>query len=236
MSELNKLSALIDKQCKHRSKVLQSSTRALKRLQTDNDTNKAAIYLANICVELDDKFGVGSTLCLNWMLEHYMVMEFERRIYPRFLEIWEALRNGGYTYKNQYNYFDAEAFYIPHEAKSIIVMGSWWKYGGTKSLVIDDLGCIFNKFYVRKIWKRTRMNCIDNIDRPTLSFYRKFNFVMSHDSHSTVYADCRDNGHVLTYVRGLVNNSKCDSVIWNLNDHIQWFFQVNSLWDQLVNK
>ena len=235
--ELEKLLSIIDKGHEVRRKVLQSSNRALKKLLVDDDTNHAAMYLANICVELDSKFGVGSTLCLDWMLEHYMAIEFERRVYPWFIEIYEALKGNNYIERNKFDYFsDCEAFYIPHESKKIVVMGSWWKYGGTKSLSIDNLdNGLFSKFYVRKIWKRTRRNCINTIDQATLSLYKELDFSMKFNEEHQFYGDCRDNGHVMTYEKRMDNDSKCDKVIWDLNVHTQWFFEVNSLWTQLVS-
>lgn len=218
-----------------REDIMIDSNLALKKLSNGNLLTEPAEYLANICVELDVKYDVGSTLTLDWFLEQYIAMEFERRVYKLFVEAWKILKERNHTYKNQYEYFsDAEAFYIPHETKRIIVMGSWWSYGGSKVLVIDDTETrLFKKFYVRRIWKKTKL-CYDSIEQPTLAYYRKRNFDMGYGKNQCFYGDCRDPGHIMTYDNSFIGHSKCDKVIWDLIGPIRWFFNVNTLWTQLM--
>ena len=235
-AQLAQLRAHLDKRDVNKKRVMASSNRALKMLQADGLLDEPAMYLANICAELDAQYGVGSTLCLDWMLDRYVAMEFERRVHPWFIEIWEALKAGGHTHRNQFEYHaDAEAFYIPHETKRLVVMGSWWKYGGSKVLVIDNTADErhWQKLYVRRIWRRTKLSCGRYMEQPTLSYYRKHDFVMGGDD-GCFYGDSRDRGHIMTYEKLMSQDGNCDKVIWDLQAPIRWFFNVNSLWTQLV--
>lgn len=235
--ELEKALAMMKNRDVRLEKIMKASDRALKKLSSKELLDEPAAYLANICVELDAEYGIGTTLCLDWMLEQYIAMEFERRVHPWFIELWQALVDGKHTQQNQFEYFsDCEAFHIPHESKRIVVMGSWWKYGGTKVIAIDDTdneNSLFSNFYVRTIWKKSRRDCIGTVDHPTLSCYRKRKFEMKYINEPRWYGDCRDPGHIMTY-ENMFGKGKCEKTIWDLKAPLRWFFDVNSLWTQLV--
>ncbi len=224
--ELSKMTKQLDDRQAMEDKIMASSNRTLKRLSHKSLLDEPAKFLANICVELDAEYGVGTTLALDWMLDNYVAMEFERRAYPWFIDIWQALKDGKHTVKNQFDYSDGyEAFYIPHKTMKIVVMGSWWKYSGSKVLVMDNPGHdgYFRKFSVRKIWKRLSQTKW-SVERPTLAHWRKKDFKLK-------YGDCRDPGHIMTYEKmSPAHAGKCDHVIWDLNEPIRWFFDVNILW------
>jgi len=209
-------------------KVMVRSNRELNRLRAGEMLGEPAKYIANICVELDAEYGVGTTLTLDWMLDSYFEMEFDRRVRRLLPEIHAALKAGNYTEKNPDSHFRGLAFYVPHDDKTIFVHGGGdesWRY----LVIFDKLGYV----YVRKIWNRLGRNCIGNVDRPTLAFYRKQNFAPWDASPraSGFYGDCRDEGHVFTtqFLQGVAH------VIWNIGIPMSWFMEVNSTWTEMVN-
>ena len=205
-------------------KVMARSNRELKRLDIEEMLTEPAKYLANICVELDAKYPVGTTLALDWMLDNYFEMEFERRVRPWLPEIYEALKAGGATEKNPVELFKGLAFCVPHEDKMIFVHD--WE-GLSGYLVIMEKPIIAEQHpgnvYVRKIYKKLGRR-YGFLHKLTLAHYRKNDF-------SSEYRDCRDNGHVFTtkFLQG------CDNVIWNVGRPMSWFMAINSVWTALVN-
>lgn len=216
--ELDALTARIAKADVVLEEVMTRSNEELKRLCVDEMLAEPAKYLANICVELDTRYPVGITQTLDWMLDNYFEMEFERRVRGWIAEIHGALKNGNHTGKNSIELFKGHAFYVPHDKKTIFVHDGGdepWQY-----LVIEDeLGSVF----VRKIWKRLGYK-FGFLDQPTLAYYRKEDFV-------PVYGDCRDNGHVFT-IRPLEG---VGYVIWDIGIPMRWFMAMNSTWTELVN-
>lgn len=209
--------------------------RILKKIKTF-DTDTQAQILARICVRLDEEYGTGTHLAIDWTLDHYIGYEFEKNVSPMLEKIWVGLRNSGFTVRNKFEYFkDAEAFYIPHPELKICVFGRTYR-DTPRYLVIDYTHggefVHFRKVYVRNIWDRTRKNCIDHVEQPTLSYYRKLNFQLRGAGHP-IYGDTRDPGHIMTYDVMFDGHGKCDNVLGDPAAPLQWFFECNSLWSQL---
>jgi len=210
--------------------------RLLKKFKTFS-TNTQAQILAKICVHLDEEYGVGTQLTLEWTLDHYMAHEFEKNVSPLLDKIWIGLRNSGFTVRNKFEYHkDAEAFYIPHPEYRVCVFGQTYR-DSVRYLVIDHNtygeGFLrYRKVYVRRIWNRTRKNCIDSVDQPTLNFYRKLKFDLRGAGHP-IYGDGRDPGHIMTYENMFNERGKCDNVLGRPAKPLNWFFECNSLWTQL---
>lgn len=239
--EFKRAEAVMARLSRSRKKWRAESNRTLRRLANKRLHDQAAMFLANICVELDKTFGPGSQLTLEWMLDFYVSMEFERRARPMFIKCWNELRARKHTHKNPFDYSDLDmsAFYIPHPTKRIVVMGSWHKYGRSKALVIDDADERGkDKVIVRRIWPRSKRNDY-YFEQPTLSFYRKLGFKTDGNDEPRTYGDCRDSGHVLTYDRWAFAckvasaGHHCDHVIWNIAEPLHWFSEVGWLWSAL---
>jgi len=213
---------LVSAQILARDKILKGvmirSNRELKRLSDDRLLQEPAKYLANICVELDTKYDVGITLALNWMLDAYFEMEFERRVRKWLTEIYDALKASGATEKNSVELFKGLAFYVPHNEKMIFVH-DWDGSSGYLVVVEKHPGNV----YVRRIWNKLRRQ-YGFLNKLTLAHYRKKDF-------SQHYSDCRDKGHVFTTkMFGGV-----DHVIWDIGTPMSWFMAINSVWTELVN-
>ncbi len=234
---LEEISIRLDKSKNKRKETLNGVPSVIKQLKKDGDTSNQAEFLANICSHFDDIYGSGRQLCLEWMLDFYISIEFEK-IYPWLREVWQFLIDNNHNIRNKLDYFnDSEAFYIDKD-RLICAFGKSWS-NETRYLVMDhkeDYGTFqTHNCYVRKIWKRSRKNCIGRIDRPTLSHYRKINFNLNFNDKAgfTIYGDCRDNGHVLSY-KNYFGNKNCDHVMWDINEPLWFFFEVNTLWTQTV--
>lgn len=232
--ELEKMRRSIDEHSERRHRQLRYARRVKDTIaKTCDDTDIHAEFLASICNELDEPYGLGEHLCLDWLLDHYIAIEFQRVAYPWMLEIWRYLVKHDHSERNKLEYFnDAEAFFVDRE-RMIFVCGKSWQRE-SRYLVIDDNehfgDRLHHKCYVRRIWRRTRLNCIENVDQPTLRHYRDVGFDMGyHDGKFRIYGDCRDYGHVLTY-ENMFGKAKCDKVIWDLNTPLRFFFEVNTLW------
>ena len=224
---LEKLKAQFKKRDAVLDKIMARSDRELKRLSGDELLTEPSEYLANICVELDATYNVGTTLALDWMLNSYFEMEFERRVQPWLSEVYEALKAGGYTEKNPVDQFRGLAYYVPHDEKKIFVHEDSF-------LVIFDTSKIFEGVYVRSIWPRIRRDCIGHVDHPTLAYYRKRNFApWEVKGLPGFYGDCRDRGHVFTFTK--FPRTGVDHVIWDIGRPMRWFMAMNSTWTDLVN-
>ena len=222
--DLAEFMANSDERGERLKKVMTRSNRELKLLDDDRLLDEPAKYLANICVELDAKFDVGITLSLDWMLNQYFEMEFERRVRVWLTEIYDVLKDGGATKKNPVKLFNGFAFYVPHKEKLVFVHE--WD-GSCGYLVIVEKSILSSEHlgnvFVRMIWNRLGRQ-YGFIHKPTLAYYRKKDF-------STQYGDCRDNGHVFTtkFLQGV------DHVIWDINAPMRWFMAINSIWTALIN-
>ena len=236
--EMEKMYADVERRKVERANTLKFSNDVLADLgETTTDFNLKTMFLGNMAAKLDEKFGVGSTLGLDWMVDHYLAFEFERNVYPWVGEIYNMLKAKKHHYQNKREYFnDSEAYYIPHKEKQICVFGSWYSDRPTY-LVIDDKSEYHHKFYVRQIWPRLKANSW-SVEQPTLAYYRKYDFKLGFADDSISYGDCRDVGHIFTYEHmGLLNDDdghgKCDHAMWTLQESIRWFFEVNTLHTQL---
>jgi hypothetical protein len=212
------------------------------QLAVTDDTDLEAEFLARICQDIDQRFGLGSQLGLEWMLDHYMALEFERQAYPWVKEIHQYLVDNGHHARNKLEYFnDCEAFYIDPE-RVVLVCGSYYHLD-PRYLVIDEPGVElvggidqWHSFYVRQIWQRTKLNCINSVEQPTLTHYRRRGFKLRgycEKDRFRTYGDARDGGHVLSYER-MLGRAKCDHVIWDVNAPMRFFFEVNTLHAQTV--
>jgi len=206
-------------------------------LEVTTNTDAHAEILALLCHERDKVYGFGGQLCLEWMLNHYIAMEFEAA-YSFLIDIWKALINGNHHERNKAEYFnDGEAFYCSKEGM-VIVFGKRHP-DVARYLVIDkftNLGAgedPWHDCYVRKVWRKTGYDSIKLKEQPTLKFYRDRAFNMGYMSDHIIYGDARDPGHVLTY-ENKFGRAKCDKVIWNIREPLSFFFEVEALWDQLV--
>lgn len=231
---LKELDLMVDADAAKRQKCLTSAKRASARLKKDGTTDHQAEYLAHICSDMDDRFGLGGQLCLEWTLDYYMALQFDKA-YVWLKEIKTHLVENGHTERNKLEYFnDSEAFSIDRGGKLTLVFGKHYP-DEPRYLVIDDVSLIGHCCYVRKVWRRTKLNCIGMVEQPTLKHYRDLGFDMHYSDGASfrIYGDCRDNGHVLTYER-MHGRGKCDKVIWDVGAHTWFFFEVNILWSQTV--
>ena len=137
--ELEKLEAAVEERKVARAKIVSFGDDVLADLEkTTTDFNIKTQFLGHMAQRLDEKFGVGSTLGLDWLVDHYLAYEFERNVYPLVSEIHQMLRDRNHHYQNKREYFnDAEAYYIPHKEKNICVFGKWYHDRPTY-LVIDE--------------------------------------------------------------------------------------------------
>lgn len=233
---LKELDSLVDADAAKRQKCLASAKRASARLKKDGDTDHQAEYLANICSDMDDRFELGSQLCLEWMLDHYMALEFERA-YVCLKAIKTHLVEHGHTERNKLEYFnDSEAFSIDRGGKLTLVFGK--HYSDTpRYLVIDNLSYASHRCYVRHVWRRTKLNCIGVVEQPTLKHYKdsSFDVRLTKGPLQQAFGDARDPGHVLSYEK-MFGRGKCDKVIWGIGSHTSFFFEVNTLWTQTVGE
>lgn len=231
---IKELDSMLDADAAKRRKCLAVAKRASARLKKDGTTDHQAEYLANICSDMDGRFGLGSQLCLEWMLDYYMALQFEKA-YPLLQEIKTHLVEQGHTERNKLEYFnDSEAFSINRGGKLTLVFGKHYP-DEPRYLVIDEISDWTHRCYVRNVWRRTKLNCIGMVEQPTLKHYRDRNFDMHYRDGDSfrVYGDARDNGHVLTYEK-IFGRGKCDKVIWDVGAHTWFFFEVNTLWTQTV--
>jgi len=240
--ELDELSRKMAAHKAEEDRTLAFSERTLNKLKTHDNTNNQAKFLANICFQLDDRFDTGGALTLEWMIDHYLAGEYHNNISPLLNELYDMLVDGNHTCVNKWEHCRGYVYYIPLKNKDewssrkVLIMTNENNYGWDW-LVIIDSNIISENVYVRKIWKKTRFNSINNIDQPTLSFYRKINFDLCYDND--VYGDCRDNGHIMTYESSVkwdyeTKNKtkevgKCDHSISFLRENLRWFFEVGSL-------
>ena len=235
----DKLFAEVDRRRIERKSVVAFSDDVLVDLRKmTTDFNIKAEFLGKMTANLDEKFGVGSTLGLDWLVDHYLAYEFERNVYPWVLEIHRLLKANKHHYQNKWEYFnDAEAYYIPHKEKDICVFGQSY-YDRPTYLVIDEKSNFHHKFYVRQIWPRKKANAYF-VEQPTLAYYREYDFKLGYGDDSISYGDCRDNGHIFTYEQMKYlreEHGKCDHSIWTLQETIRWFFEVNTLHTQLTEE
>ncbi len=229
--EFEKIKASVDRSDKERKDALKYSDRVFKKIEnifTDNQ----ALALANICVQCDRSPDIHH-LTLDWLLDHYIALTLENKGFEMFEESYFNLVGGKHTYQNPFEYWNSEAYYIPHEKFKIIVHGDIENRDRQRYLVVDDMEDSFEKFTVRNVWDRTKLDCIGGVEEPTISFYRNFNFEMKFHDTPRMYGDCRDKGHVLTYKRMLRGHGKCDHTIWDVNKPLGWFFYLNCLWTEL---
>jgi len=228
--ELKQLQKHVDEHDAKRKKVLRYAKDVFNRLPDDTDI--VAEFLAIICHKTN-----CSELILDWMLDYYMALEFEQYYYPWMQKIHKYLIKHKHNERNKFDYFnDCEAFYLDKE-RFIFVCGTFRE---PRYLVInEDFTILDNKrncCWVRKIWRKTRLNCIKNVDQPTLKHYRDVKFDMCFsDGKFRIYGDARDHGHVLTY-QNRFGSSKCDKVSWNIGEHTRFFFEINSLLTQIENQ
>ena len=223
----------MDKHKARRKATLKYADGVSKRLTvaSGDDTSVEAEFLAKICHQIDHAIepAGGPGLCLEWMLDHYVAMIFKKN-HDKMKETYELLVSRGHTERNKFSYFNLkEAFYIPDPGKNermIFVMGNSCDRESrnlvvlsNKSIFTDEPAC-----HVREVWRRTRLDCIGGIDRPTLTWYKEHDF-------EGEYRDARDRGHVLTI--GGVIRSQADKVIWDVSKPLWWFFYMNSLWKQI---
>lgn len=228
---------LLERECQQRAGQQYASSIAKRLKQYYPDTNIQAEILARVTNQLDQEYGLGSQLCVEWLLDHYVAIEFEKQAYPWLLDIWKYLVEHDHTSRNKLEYFnDCEAFFLDTK-RCICVFGSAYS-PNARYLVIDAPGGIFHRCWVRKVWRRTRRSCGRYLERPTVTFYKQHQFDMRYRKGEGIYGDCRDPGHVLTYERLLPNtsrntNGKCDHTMWNIQEPLRWFFEVNTLWTQI---
>ncbi len=205
-------------------------------LRAGGDTERSASFLGKVLYDQDQKFGVGTVLCLEWALDHFMAHAFEEA-YPLLLEIHKFLVENGHSARNKREYFnDSEAFFVRKD-RPICVFGPYYR-DAPRYLWIDclekfgDWTC--HRSYVRHIWQRTKLNSIDGVKEPVLRHYQENDFDMKfRDTPFHIYADARDEGHVLTYEK-ILGRAKCDKVIWNVNAPLRFLFEVNTLHTQLL--
>ncbi len=194
-------------------------------------TGTEAEVLAAIC----HQYSQNSNLCIEWMMDHFMGLEFVRH-YPLMKEIYKLLVKHNHHERNKFDYFnDAEAFYIPHKNKMIFVCGKIYKKESRFLIIDQDSSHLYEPFgfkdhscYVRKIWRKLRRDCIKQVDRPTLKWYREKNFELR-------FRDSGDRGHVLTF-EDRVGEPKCDNVHWDYGDHKWFFFEMDTLHTQITHE
>lgn len=198
------------------------------------------VSLAIACQGLDKKYGIGGDkIVLDWLLDVYVALEFERA-YPLLLKTWKYLIAHKHHEQNGFEYFDCEEAFFLNKDQMVMVMGGG-RQDDTRILIVDErspnqtLLPLFNRCYVRRIWKRRKRNCIGSIEKPTLADYRALNFKMEYHAGPPfrLYGDCRDKGHVLTYSKVLSPFGSCDKVRWNIQEPMWWLFHVNHLWKQI---
>lgn len=236
MIDDEKVKAIIYKEDKLRQQSLKYADKVKDTLiNSYTDTSVQAEFLAIICNSLDEDYGLGTTLCLDWMLEYYIAREFKNHAYPKMLEIWRYLVEHNHNQNNKLEYFnDCEAFFLDKE-RMIFVCGKIYK-SEPRFLIINEPSYLNHKCYVRNIWRRVKNNCINNVVHPTLKNYQNVKFNMRYnDGKFRIYGDCRDEGHVLTYTDSF-DRQKCDHVIWDINTPIRFFFEVNTLWTQITER
>lgn len=233
-NELERLSAHLEERQTRRRACQSYAKRVTKNLARDDDTMLHAEFVAAVCNEFDTDYGLGIQLCLEWALDCYMGIEF-KRAYPWLRQIWEHLVEGGHDIRNKLDYFnDCEAFFVDAE-RLILVFGKHYR-NSPRYLVIDEPKHIldWHRCYVRRIWRRTKLDCIGGVEHPTLRHYRDVGFSMGFsDGPLRIYGDARDRGHVLTF-RDEFGPAQCDKVIWNINNPLGFFFEINTLWTQTV--
>lgn len=243
--QMDELTRQVEERNAEAVKVHAFSQSTLTKLKAHDDTDMQAKFLANICVQLDERFG-SSSLTLEWMVGHYLGMDYHNNVAPQLEALHDKLVDGKHTHVNQWDHFKGYAYYIPCKAKDewsskkVLVMTNE-NNDGWQWLVIMDENSISKNVYVRKIWKKTRLNCIGSVDQPTLRFYRKIRFDLQHYNHSNlgVYGDSRDFGHIMSYKSSKdidfdANTStnvagKCKHSLSFASDNLRWFMEVSFL-------
>ncbi len=235
-AQMEGIQASLDLSGRNRVKTEQYAKRAKNHVEGITDwTGDHAIFLADMCVEWDIDYDMGGALCLEWMLDNYIGMEFERRAQPLISDILLVLKK--YSERKKFYYFnDMEAFLVPHDEKDVFVFGKEWREE-PRYLCISESNSIFHRFYVRKIWRKTKLNCIGGIDQPTLSEYKKHDFKLGYEN-GLFYGDARDQGHIMTYEKMIWTTrgeqpGKCDKVLWGLPEALHWLFLLGSLHNAL---
>jgi hypothetical protein len=210
----------------------------LEKIAPDH-TDAHAEFLAGICSNFDDQYGLGTQLCLEWFVDHYVAREFERA-YPWLREIWQFLIDGGHDHRNKLEYFkDAEAFFVD-KTRLVCVFGTQYHRDPRYLVIYNEHGHVLKyphrECYVRHIWRKTKFDCIGSVVQPTLKHYRDVGFELRyHDGPLRIYGDCRDEGHIFTY-KSDFGKAKCDHAMWHLNEALRFFFEVNTLWTQTVGE
>lgn len=232
------LSAHLDKRDALRRRAMVQAEKVSAELQTSYGADHSAAFLGKVLYDQDEQYGLGAVLCLEWTLDNFMAHAFEKA-YPLLLEIHEFLVKNEHGERNKREYFnDRKAFFVCKD-RPICVLGS--RHRDTpRYLWIDDLKKLgdwtTHRSYVRKIWLRTKMDCIGGVAEPVLHHYRENNFDMSYrDVPFRIYGDARDQGHVLTYEK-MFDQARCDKVIWDVNAPLQFLFEVNTLHTQLFER
>ncbi|KKM86210.1 hypothetical protein LCGC14_1281270 [marine sediment metagenome] len=231
--ELKQSSDYLAKYDAKRNKAITYAKKIVRKLDREN-TDIHAEFLAHICNELDTDYGFGSQLCLEWMLDHYVAMEFER-VYPEMLKIWRFLVDNKHNNRNKFEYFnDNEAFFIDRD-RMIFVCGKRYEDTPRYLIMSSKKNSFIREFRVRQIWQRTKLDCIKNVEHPTLAHYRKIDFQphFQEVGNFRAYGDCRDQGHVLTYQKIGNHSGKCDHTIWDINAPLHFFFEIKILGEQL---
>lgn len=228
------------------NKILAYSERVHEELETmsPRELNLCSFFLGNICQKFDENYGLGTQLCLEWMLDHYIALELEKNAHPLLLKIMDFLQKNNHHERNKFYYFnDCEAFFVTPkktdktflQPKTICVFGKSWE-NDTRFLTMDDPSDCIHNLYVRLIWRRSKPGLYRK-ERLTLSFYKNRNFNMAYSNDHTIYGDARDPGHVLTYQKWtypkMEQQAKCDKVIWDINQPLRYFFEINTLHTQI---
>lgn len=242
--EISSVSAMLDRRDKLRQKWVARAKRLQTELSALDTPDVTAEFLARICQSEDEKYGFGSTLCLDWMLEHYMAQEFESA-FPKIQGIHRFLVENGHDMRHKFEYFnDGEAFFVDPE-RLILVCGKHYRdtpryllVEGAERAGMRELGMDWSSFHVRQIWRRTKLDCIGSVDQPTLAHYRDMGFILDKFQEKNkfrIYGDGRDRGHVLSY-ENMFGRSKCKEAIWDIGAHTRFFFEVGILWTQTVGE
>ena len=99
---LDAMSTQVEKSRAQKAATREFSVNVLADLpKITTDFNHKAMFLGDMCQLLDEKFGVGSTLGLDWLVDHYLAFEFERNVYPLVKEIHQLLRDKKHHYQNK---------------------------------------------------------------------------------------------------------------------------------------
>jgi hypothetical protein len=245
--EYEKFQRRMEAQEKKRKHWMSRAEALAGELKLLDDTSIAAEFLANVCHPQDEKYGLGSQLCLEWMLEQYMAREVEKA-YPWIQQIHKYLVDNGHSNRNKLEYFnDCEAYFLK-EDRIVMVFGKFYRddfrYLVTDKLCLNELPDHLNidffrhQLHVRKVWRRTGKSKYGSVFHPTVSHYSPCDFDLSEYSEHNdfhIYGDLRDIGHVLSYEKAY-GKSKCDGAAGFIPETIRFLFEVNTLWTQTVGE